>query len=86
VHVLSAATKVLTGERRRPPYWFESRKHYFVKNHGRVYAFLSSLVWALGYATWRLRRLIQRKPDTDPPHLLWDFVRFTFFDRKGWVA
>ena len=34
-----------------------------------------SSVFALGYATYRMRRLIQRKPDTDPPKLLYDFIR-----------
>ena len=29
----------------------------------------------LGYAAWRVRRRIQRKPDTDPPHLLIDSIR-----------
>jgi len=86
VHVLSAATQVLTGQRRRPRYWFDSRKHYLIKNHGRFYALFGSVMWALGFSFWRLRRIIQRKPDTDPPHLLRDFIRFTFFDSKGWIA
>ncbi len=86
VHVLSAATNVLTGERRRPAYWFESRKHYFVKNHGCLYAFLASVAWVLGFSIWRLRCTIQRRPLTDPPHLLRDFIRFTFFGRKTRIA
>lgn len=62
---------------RRPRYWFESRQRYFVKNHGRMYAWCANVAWAVGYAMWRVRRLLQGKPDTDPPHMLWDFVRFS---------
>jgi hypothetical protein len=23
-----------------------------------------------------MRRIVQRKPDRDPPHMLWDFLRY----------
>ena len=62
-------------QRRRPPYWFDSRRRYFVKNHGRAYALLADMAWAAGMSVYRLRRLVQRKPDTDPPHFLGDFLR-----------
>jgi N-acetylglucosaminyl-diphospho-decaprenol L-rhamnosyltransferase len=72
---------------RRPAYWFASRRRYFVKNHGPLYARLADLAFGLGYALWRLRRVLQRKPDTDPPHLLRDFVKYNLFrSRKGSVT
>jgi hypothetical protein len=80
MHVLSAATQVLEGRNRRPWYWFQSRNHYFRKNHGELYRLLANVIWTLGFASWRVRRIVQRKPDPDPPHLLRDFVRFSFFD------
>ncbi len=61
--------------KRQPKYQFDSRRRYFVKNHGWLYAVLADIVWILGFILWRCRRVIQRKPDTDPPYLLWDFVR-----------
>jgi GT2 family glycosyltransferase len=61
--------------KRLPAYWFQSRRRYFTKNHGPLYAALTDLTWALAHITWRLRRPLQRKPDTDPPHLLTDFLR-----------
>ena len=61
--------------KRRPRYWFESRRRYFVKNHGRVYALLADAAYAVGLALWRVRRAVQRKPDNDPPRFLFDFVR-----------
>jgi hypothetical protein len=29
-----------------------------------------------------VRRWVQRKPDPDPPGLLWDFVRFNFLEGR----
>jgi GT2 family glycosyltransferase len=78
VHLVGQASGVTlqgTRPKRRPDYWFDSRRRYFLKNHGRVYTALADAVWALAFATFRLRRIIQRKPDTDPPRLLYDFLR-----------
>jgi hypothetical protein len=61
--------------RRRPRYWFDSRRRYFRRHLGPARTLLADLAWAGGYATFRLRRPLQGKPDTDPPHLLGDFVR-----------
>jgi hypothetical protein len=70
-------TSAHAGTARRPRYWFESRRRYFVKNHGRTYALCADVAWVTGFALWRLRRIVQQKPDTDPPHMLWDFLRCT---------
>jgi N-acetylglucosaminyl-diphospho-decaprenol L-rhamnosyltransferase len=78
MHIAGQSTGVT--DKRRPPrplpkYWFDSRRRYFVKNHGRVYAVCADVAWVLSFLTWRVRRLLQRKPDPDPPHLLADFIR-----------
>jgi N-acetylglucosaminyl-diphospho-decaprenol L-rhamnosyltransferase len=78
VHFVGQSSGVTDTKRqpqRRPTYWFDSRRRYFVKNYGWWYAVLTEAVWATGFALWRLRRLIQRKPDTDPPQMLQDFLR-----------
>ncbi len=78
VHLVGQASGVTvqnTRPKRRPDYWFDSRRRYFIKHHGRVYASLADLAWAVCFALYRVRRLIQRKPDTDPPRLLYDFLR-----------
>lgn len=85
VHLVGQSTGVTARNappRRLPQYWLASRRRYFVKNHGRVYAFCADVVWTIGYATWRIRRPLQGKPDTDPPHRLKDFVRFNFLARR----
>ena len=64
--------------KRRPDYWFQARRHYFLKNLGVAKTTLADLAWALSFATYRVRRVLQRKPDLDPEKLLWDFVRHNF--------
>ncbi len=51
IHIEGASTGVKSGEdvrRRRPAYWYESWRIYFVNNHGRAYALLACLGWMLG--------------------------------------
>jgi N-acetylglucosaminyl-diphospho-decaprenol L-rhamnosyltransferase len=82
VHLVGQASqwndkKQAAAPKRRPPYWFESRRRFFVKNHGRAYALLADAAYTVGFTVWRLRRFVQRKPDTDPPKFLLDFVRYS---------
>ena len=71
----SGVTNTKTIPRRLPKYWFDSRRRYFLKNHGWFYAALTDLVWLLSFALGRCRRFLQRKPNNDPPYLLRDFLR-----------
>lgn len=63
---------------RRPTYWFDSRRRYLRTHLGPLRAFIADLLWATGYASFRVRALLQRKPVQDPPMLFWDFVRHAF--------
>lgn len=88
VHLIGQASGVADSssrkpQKRRPAYWFASRKRYFVKNHGRLYATLADALWLVGFASWRVRRVLQRKPDHDPPKMLGDFLRHSVF-AKGY--
>jgi hypothetical protein len=65
--------------KRRPGYWFQARRHYLLKSFGPCHAALADIGWLAGYALWRLRRVVQRKPDLDPPHLFWDSLRHSVF-------
>jgi hypothetical protein len=66
-----------------PAYWFEARRHYFRKNHGTATTMLADTVWVIGYATFRVRRALQRKPDHDPHRFLWDFLRYNLFPKRN---
>jgi GT2 family glycosyltransferase len=76
---ISGQSTGLTNEnvrpKRQPQYLFDSRRRYFVKNHGWLYAALADGAWMFGFILWRCRQAIQRKPDMDPPFALWDFIR-----------
>jgi GT2 family glycosyltransferase len=83
VHLVGRASGV-TGpapRQRRPSYWFDSRRWYFVKHHGRYYTALANIVWATAHFVWRCRRFVQRKEDCDPPRLLFDFIRHSVLPR-----
>ncbi|MDJ0556747.1 MAG: glycosyltransferase family 2 protein [Microcoleaceae cyanobacterium MO_207.B10] len=75
----SGVTNTKKPPKRRPQYWFDSRQRYFLKNYGWLYLAVADILWSTGFISWRMRRIIQRKPDNDPPKLLWDFLRNSVF-------
>jgi len=82
----SGVTDPRAIRRRLPAYWFHSRRHYFLANHGRAKTFLANLAWAGAFATYRVRQALQRKPDRDPDRMLRDFLRYNFLSvEKGSV-
>lgn len=86
VHLVGQSTGVTDTRRspqRMPTYWFESRRRYFLKFHGAIYLAIADLLWMIGFALWRLRRWLLQKPDSDPPHFLWDFFRHSIWVKRG---
>lgn len=85
LHIAGQSTGI-TGKNavvpRMPSYWFESRRRYFIKNHGRAYAICADLAWIAAHLLWRLRRRLQSLPDTDPAHLLSDFIAHSALRRS----
>lgn len=78
VHLQAQSTQITDIRKRQPrypDYWFESRRRFFVKNRGKLRAVLADLAFLTGYSTFRVRSIIQRKPNREPPHFWWDFVR-----------
>lgn len=68
-HIGSVSTGMKAWDR-VPEYWFDSRWHYFVKNHGVGYAALATLAHVAGGGLHRLRRMVQRRGPVDPPRFL----------------
>ena len=78
VHLVGQSSGVTEREgpaRRLPAYWFESRRRYFVLNHGRAYAALTDALVVVGHCLRHARRIVQRRPDDGPPRFLTDFIR-----------
>ena len=79
IHFGGAATGIGRERKRLPSYWFEARRRYFLKNYGKLHAALADGAFLCGFAFSRLRRRLERKADTDPPHLLADSFRHSVF-------
>jgi len=87
VHLVGQASGVTDTRKapsRRPAYWFESRRRFFIKNRGALAAIAADLAFSAGYVTWRMRRPLQGKPDLDPPHMLWDLLRHSPLLPRVW--
>jgi GT2 family glycosyltransferase len=59
LHLEGAATGIREAARRRPRYWFESRRRYFVKHFGVRGLLAADALWALGRASLVLRRALR---------------------------
>ena len=81
IHYGGATTGVTDQKKRSrlPAYWFQARRRFFLKNYGAWHTLLIDAAFILGFMAWRIRRRIQRKPDTDPPHMLFDSIRHSVF-------
>lgn len=77
-HIGSASTGMKETDKRTPNFWFDSRRHYFRKNHGQRYLLAADLAHVAGSVAWRARRVVQRKAKQDRPKALRDFVRHAF--------
>ena len=78
MHISGASTGVTAkdqGPKRLPRYCYESRRRYFVKNHGFRYAALADLAFLAGKSISALKRTLKREPNT--PYLFQDFLRDT---------
>jgi GT2 family glycosyltransferase len=82
----SGVTDTKKPPKRLPQYLFDSRRRYFIKNYGWLYAALADHAWASTFVLWRMRRVIQRKPDTDPPKVFGDFLRNSVLFRGAVLA
>ncbi|WP_420569060.1 glycosyltransferase family 2 protein [Thalassovita sp.] len=69
MHIGSVSTGMKEWAR-VPDYWYDSRLHYFVKNHGVAYTALATTAHLLGGSLYWLRRSLERKPMDVPKHFL----------------
>jgi N-acetylglucosaminyl-diphospho-decaprenol L-rhamnosyltransferase len=82
VHREGEATGIRDCTRRRPGYWFDSRRRYFVKHYGVPGLLAADALWAVGRGSLALRRTLGlgRGGDGAEPHrfardLLWGDAR-----------
>ena len=87
-HISGASTginKQGDGFNRRPKYWFESRRYFYVKNFGRWYFALIDLAFFFSQLVWRMRVVIQKKEQVDPPYMLRDIFTHSAFSTENKV-
>ncbi|NET07277.1 MAG: glycosyltransferase family 2 protein [Symploca sp. SIO2B6] len=70
----SGVTDPKAKRKRRPKYWFDSRRRYFIKNHGWLYAALADAVFAFSCSLTRLRWLVRGEQSSFPSRFLFDFL------------
>jgi N-acetylglucosaminyl-diphospho-decaprenol L-rhamnosyltransferase len=85
-HAVGAATGISDHRKkapRRPQYWFDSRRRFFLKNYGVIKLILCDLVFILAYSTWLLRSKLTKNTDLakEPPHYMRDFIKNSFLFR-----
>ena len=86
VHLIGRSSGFMdrrSGPKRRPSYWFEARRRYFLAHHGRVGTLLADLAWAAGYASYQARRPWKRNAGPPTPALLRDFLRHNLLPRPS---
>lgn len=86
VHLVGASTGVTVREQqlpRRPRYWFDSRRRYFLKNHGRWFTAALDALWSSAYLVGAALQRLRGKPNFDPPRLWFDYVCNSVFVRGG---
>ena len=56
IHLEGSSTGVNPqAKKRRPAYWFQARRRYFLKSYGGLYTALVDAAFLFGFAIWRLR-------------------------------
>jgi len=77
----TGVTTLTTARQRLPQYWFDSRRRYFLKNHGWLYTSAVDSAWFVAHLLWEARRFLQGKREVDPPQMLGDYARNSVFVR-----
>ncbi|MEM1416104.1 MAG: glycosyltransferase family 2 protein [Myxococcota bacterium] len=81
-HIGSVSTGMKDNEKPMPRFWFESRRHYFVKNHGKGYAWAANVAHITGLSTFNVINRLRGRDGVDRKNYYSDFIRFNFGDGR----
>lgn len=76
-HVGGLSTGFKDETRSMPRYWFDSRRRYFVKHHGRLYAAACDAAWICGHALFKAKLNLLRRRQAGRPKMGRDFLRYS---------
>lgn len=80
MHIAGQSTKVTergTAPKRLPPYWFESRRRYFVTAYGVRYALAADIIALAAHTLGACKRVLLRRTDDGVPHFIPDLIRYS---------
>jgi GT2 family glycosyltransferase len=78
IHLTGRSTQVGTEEekpKRMPPFWFESRRRFFAKKYGPLYAKVADIIAMTAYGLGALKLAFQGRRDRGIPHYVKDLFR-----------
>ncbi len=59
VHMEGASTGITDVNRRRPTYWYESRRRFFLKRHGVLGLVCADILWGCGRLSFAARKMFR---------------------------
>ena len=85
-HAVGASTGISNLRKRaprRPRYWFDSRRYFYLKNYGILFLIALDLIVILAYSSWSLRSFLFNRNvlDLEPPKFLHDYIANSFLFR-----
>ncbi|ODS23123.1 hypothetical protein AB835_10395 [Candidatus Endobugula sertula] len=83
-HISGASTGINNRKKiakRLPSYWFESRRHYYLSNYGKLYFFIVDIIFIVSHTIWTIRATIQKKRIETPPYLISDTIKHSLLYR-----
>lgn len=86
VHHVGAATGISDTRKkapRRPQYWFDSRRRFFLSNYGSWGLLVADISALVGMTLYRVKAKALSKIDNDPPRFTRDLLKNSIFFR-GW--
>ena len=84
MHIGGQSTTFTSASRARlPPYWFESRRRYFVVTFGIAHAVAIDLVAVSAHALGSVKRLIQWRRHTAVPYFIRDLIRHSVLWKRN---
>lgn len=75
----TGVTKSAGRPKRRPAYWFESRRRYFARNYGLLYTAWTDALTIIGLMLFKLRMFLLRRADDLPPYFVRDMIAHSVF-------
>jgi hypothetical protein len=86
MHIEGAATRIRAVAKRRPKYWYDSRRRFFLKQYGVVGLLAADILWAAGRLTFLLRRALRLGAHHQPNDPRWFMFDLLWGDLRALVT